>query len=275
MLRNSIIYFYLILSTTLAISIPSSALAEDGESLESHLSIGIGIELLDYEEHEPDRSLDTNAKVSNVVIVIEGLKRWESVFSGIKAIIPASTGKDDEKWASSGATFQTNTLEYGWMRVDGFIGYPLHYLFSPYSGLRWSESKQDRSNFVGHGTGFTGTSSEQIKSWSALLGVRGNSNIAPRWKWNYSIEYFFPIDVKTTNSAIPGFEASDKDGYTLELTWGAKYFYKKTLSFGLLINGGRMHWNGSDWKSSPGGLVKWPENNTDYLCATLYISRNF
>lgn len=275
MLKNSIILFYFFISIALAVSIQSSALADDGKGLESHLSIGIGWEQLEYKEHEPDKSSESNAKVSNVVIGIEGLKRWESVIGGIKATIPVLIGENEEAWTSSGRTFQTNTLEYGWMRTDGFIGYSLNYLFIPYVGLRWSESKQDRSNFIEHGTIFFGATKEQVRSWSALLGVRGNGNLTSRWKWNYSIEYFVPIDVKVTNSAIPGFEASDKDGYTLDLKWGAEYSYKKTLSFGLLIYGGRMHWNGSDWKPSPGGLAKWPENNTDYLCGTLNIRWKF
>jgi hypothetical protein len=275
MLRSSIILFYFFLSTALAISIQSSALAEDGKGLETHLSIGMGWEQLDYEEHEPDSGSGSNAKVSNVIIGFEGLKRWKSVFGGIKAITPVLRENDDEDWTSSGTTFQTNTLEYGWSRIDGYIGYPSTYFFNPYGGLRWSESKQDRMDFLVHGAAVAGTAREKVKSWSLLLGVRGNGSFTPRWRWNYQIEYFVPIDVEVTNSALPGFEASDKDGYTLELKCGAEYSYTEALSFGLLIYGGRMHWDGSGWKPFAGGLAKWPENNTDYLGGALNIIWRF
>jgi len=275
MLRSSIILFYFFLSTALAISIQSFALAEDDKGLESHLSIGMGWEQLDYEEHEPDRGSDSNAKVSNVIIGIEGLKRWESVFGGIKAIIPVLREEDEEAWTSSGTTLQTNTLEYGWMRIDGYIGYPSTCFFSPYGGLRWSESKQDRMDFLVYGATLAGTAREKVRSWSFLLGVRGNGNFTPRWRWNYRIEYFVPIDVEVTNSALPGFEASDKDGYTLELKCGTEYFCTEALSFGILIYGGRMHWDGGSWKSFAGGSAKWPENNTDYLGGALNIIWRF
>lgn len=263
------------LGLALAISVRSSVFADDGKRLERNLSIRMGCEWLDYEENEPDRRSDSDARVNNGIIEIQGVKKWTSVFAGIKAVIPVFREEDEEMWRSSGTTFQTNAFKYGWMRVDGCIGYPLTYLFNPYAGLRWSEGKQDRTDFIEHGTLFPGTARETVRSWSALLGVKGNGDLAPGWKWDYSIEYFVPIDVMVTNSAIPGFEASDKEGYTLELRWGVEYFYKGALSFGFLIYGGRMHWNGSDWKPSPGGLAKWPENDTDYLCGTLNISWKF
>lgn len=275
MLRNSIIFFYFFLSTAIVISIQSFALAEDDKGLESHLSIGMGWEQLDYEEHEPDRDSDSNAKVSNVIIGIEGLKRWESVFGGIKAIIPVLREEDEEAWTSSGTTLQTNSLEYGWMRIDGYIGYPSTFFLSPYGGLRWSESKQERMDFLLSGATLTGTSRETVRSWSFLLGVRGSGNFTPRWRWNYQIEYFVPIDVEVTNSSLPGFEASDKEGYTLELKCGAEYSYTDALSFGFLIYGGRMHWDGSGWNSFDGGSAKWPENNTDYLGGAVNIIWRF
>ena len=198
------------------------------------------------------------------------------VFGGIKAIIPVLREHDEEEWTSSDrTTFQTNTLEYGWMRIDGYIGYPSTHFFNPYGGLRWSESKQDRMDFLVNNTAVAGTARETIRSWSFLLGVRGNGNFMPQWRWNYQIEYFVPIDVQVINSALPGFEASDKNGYTLELKCGIEYFCTEALSFGILIYGGRMHWDGSGWKSFAGGSAKWPENNTDYLGGALNIIWRF
>ena len=272
MRRGSIIIFYLFFSTAFAISIQSSALAADGKGLESHLSIGIGWEQLDYEEHEPDTGTDSNAKVNNVIMEIEGLKRWESVFTGMKAIIPVLKEEDEEEWTSAGKKLHTNTFEYGWMRVDGYIGYPLTSFFNPYGGLRWSETKQDRTNCFVLGFPSADSAREIVRSWSFLLGVRGNGNFTPRWKWHYWLEYFVPIHVEATNSALPGFDPSDKGGYTLDLRVGVEYSYTEALSFGILVYGGRMHWDGSSWEPFPGGLTKWPENDTDYLGGILNIS---
>ena len=235
----------------------------------------MGWEQLEYEENEPDKNLDSNAKVTNVIIGIEGLKRWESLFAGIKAVIPVFLYENEETWKISGTMRQTNSLEYGWERIDAYIGFPSSSFFNPYGGLRWSESKQTRMNFVVHGIAASGTAIEKINSWSLFLGLRGNGNFTTPWKWNYWIEYFIPVHNNVTNSALSGFEVSDKEGYTLELKCGVGYSYNKALSFGLLIYGGRMHWDGSGWKPFSGRLIKWPENNTDYLGGTLSITWKF
>jgi hypothetical protein len=275
MLRNSIIPFYFIFSTAFIISTQSFTFAEDRKGLESHLSVGMGWEQLKYEEEEPNRSLGSSAKVSNVIMGIEALKRWKSVFSGINTIFPLIRGDDQEEWTTSATSYQTNTLEYGWMRIDGYIGYPSTYFFNPYGGMRLSESKQTRTEFLVNGTTVAGTAEENVRSWSLFLGVRGNGNLTPKWRWNYRIEYFVPIDVEVTNSAIPGFEASDKDGYAFDLKFEVEYSYTEALSFGFMMYGGRMHWDGSDWEPFAGGLVKWPENNTDHLGGALNIIWRF
>lgn len=261
------------LGIALALSIQRPAFAEERKGLASHLSIGMGWEQLDYEEYEPDNGLKSNAKVNNAIIRIEGLKRWPSVFGGLKATLPVALEQGKEEWTSlNSATFQTNTLQYGWTRINGYIGYPSSPFFNPYAGVRWSESKQDRMDFLVNNAAVAGTAREAIRAWNFLLGVRGGHKFTPRWRWNYNVDYFVPIDVRVTNSALPGFEATDKNGYTLELSAGVAYSYGKALSVGLLVYGGRMHWNGSDWQSSPGGLVKWPENDTDYLGGMLTIN---
>ncbi len=274
--RSPIIIFCFLLSAASAVFIPSPAPAEEGKGLESRLSIGMGWEQLDYEEHEPERDSNSNAKVSNATVWIEGLKRWKSLFCGIKAVIPVWREDDAEKWVSSDRTiFQTNALEYEWMRIDGCLGYPATRFFNPYAGLRWSESRQDRTDYLVNNVAVAEAAEETTRSWSLLLGFRGDGNLTPQWRWNYWVEYFVPIDVQVANSALPGFEASNKDGYAVELKCGTEYLCTEALSIGILFYGGRMHWGGSGWKAFSGGTAKWPENDTDYLGGALNIVWRF
>lgn len=251
----------------------TSVFADINEGLERRFSIAVGWEHLEYKEYEPDTGLYSNAEVKNCVVGIEGLKQWESSFIGINAVIPILKVADKEKWFFLGSSYQINTLRYRWTRINGYIGYPLDYRLNPYVGLHWSESKQERLDFLGSGAPFEGNAIEVVNSYSLLFGIRADGYCTSRWEWNYRLEYFIPIDVEVTNSNLPDFEASEKDGYTIELKGGLKYSYTETLSFGFLIYGGRMHWEGSNWKL--GGLAKWPENDTDYLGGAINASWRF
>jgi hypothetical protein len=51
--------------------------------------------------------------------------------------------------------------------------------------------------------------------------------------------------------------------------------YNPSLVFGLLLYGGRMHWNGSDWEVVDHVLTKWPENDTYYIGGGLKITYKF
>ena len=256
--------------------LPCSCLvAEAGRGLESRLSIDMGWEQLEYEEHLPDRDLDSHGTVNNRVLGIEGLKRWRYLFGGIKVVTPLFLEDGEETWTQYGATRQTNSLEYGWRRVDGYVGYPFINWLNPYGGFRWSESTQERSEFVLFGTPVSVTAREKIKSRSLLLGIRGEGDFTPRWRWNYRLEYFSPVDVEVTNSVLKGFTVTESDGYTLELKGGAGYTYNKALSFGLFLYGGRMHWDGSGWLPFSGGTAKWPENDTDYIGGAITVRFTF
>ena len=253
----------------------TSSFAEIKKGVASKLSVDAGLEQLNYKEHEPDTGFDSNAKVINWIIGIEGLKRWEYIFVGIKAVIPVIEGEDKEEWRRFGSLYQTNTLKYKWMRADGYLGYPLAYWLNPYGGLRWSEAIQNRYDFVVRGISAAGTAKEEIRSWSLLVGIRGNGEITSRWEWYYWLEYFYPIDIEVTNSMLPGYKSTDKEGYALELRVGAGYYFTDALFFGIQIYGGRMHWEGSDWNPHGASLVKWPENDTDYLGGILKASWRF
>lgn len=274
MVRRGIgILFTILLIANLLLCISKSVFAEANKEITSNISLSMGWEWLEYEEHEGDTGIDSHAEVNNWTVRIEGIKRWESVFCGIKAMAPLLLDDNEEKWSRSNTSFQTNSIEYRWIRIDGFIGYPWTHWFNPYGGLRWAESRQDRSNFIVSSASVDATSIEKVRYWSLLLSVRGAGQFKSCWGWNYWIEYFFPLDVEVTNSALSGFKASDRDGYTLEVRAGIDYFYSENLSFGLMLYRGRMHWNGSDWKPyASGGFAKWPENDTRYLGCIMNLS---
>jgi hypothetical protein len=262
-------------STSLLLSTCTLVFADPNRGIESQISLGVAWERLEYREHEPDTGIDSKAKVDNVVVGIEGLKRWKYLFCGVKSVFPVFLGSGNEEVTRSDTSFQTDTLELRWIRIDGFLGYPLRHWANPYLGIRWSEVRQERTNFIVTGNPVSLQSVEEVTSWNLLLGVRGVGNITPRFRWNYWLEYFLPLNVDVTNSAVPGFKATDKEGYTVELKGGVDYLYIPSLGFGLLLYGGRMHWNGSDWKSIDHVLAKWPENDTLYLGGGFKITYKF
>jgi hypothetical protein len=262
--------------TSLVISTCTLAVADPNRGIESQISLGVAWERLEYKEHEPDTRIDSKAKINNVVVGIEGLKRWKYLFGGVKSVFPVFLESGNEEVTRSGQSFQTDNLELRWIRIDGFLGYPLRDWANPYLGIRWSEVRQERKHFIVAGRPVDLRSVEEVISWNLLLGVRGGGNFTPRLRWNYWLEYFLPLNVDVTNSAVPGFKATDKDGYMVELKGGLDYLYNRpSLAFGLLFYGGRMHWNASDWKSVDHVLAKWPENDTFYLGGGFKITYRF
>ena len=254
----------------------STLFAETNRCSKKRLTIGFGLEQLKYEEKLSDTGLHSKSKVNNLITSIDGIIRREKIFMEARATLPISKGESSEEWRiSSGALYQTNNLEYGWKRYDAIIGYNLIDWFNPYGGLRWSKVKQKRTDFVKLGVPVTATAVESIRSRSFLAGIMGSSNITDRLSWNYSLEYFYPIDVEVTNSALPGFKATDKDGYVYEIKASLEFFSTDALSFGLNLYRGKIHWNGSDWLPYGGGLAKWPQNDTDYLGGTLNINLRY
>jgi hypothetical protein len=265
----------IIMSFGLLLCTASVVQAEADRGLVDKISLQLGWEGLKYEEHEPDTGLDSEAELNNLVLSIQGLKRWKRFFCGTRAFFPVLLGDDREEVSLSSASYQTDTLEISWIRIDGFLGYPLRPWFNPYLGFRWSQFRQERTNFEVAGTFVDLRSVEKVESWNLLLGVRGVGNITPRLGWNYQLEFFLPVDVKVTNSALPGFEAADTDGQAVELQTGIDYSYTESLLFGFTLYGGWVHWRGSDWKQFDGGMAKWPQNDTYYLGAGLNLSYRF
>lgn len=252
-----------------------AAFANPSSGIESKLSLDIAWERLQYREQEPDTNLDAKAELDNLVVGIEGVKRWEYLFLGTRLALPLSRENGREDITLAGNAYQSNALEMGWTRISAFAGYPWRPWINPYAGFRWSEVRQNRGDVVIAGTPVTSQSEETVKSVSLLFGMGGNGNLAPRWNWNYRAELFLPVRVKITNTALPGFESYDKVGHMVELKGGFDYLFTDALHSGFFLYGGWMHWNGSNWIAFERGQAKWPENYTYYLGAGLNISCKF
>jgi len=268
-------FFYCFFIVSAATATPSVASEELGKGVTSHISLGMGWETLNYREHEPDTRLDSEADVSNWTIGFDALKRWEYIFCGIKGIIPVYLNDDQEDWSVSGILAQQNALEYGWSRIDAYLGYPLNPLFNPHMGFRWSEANQDRTGFGLLGTPVEGSVTETITAWFFTLGATGNVLLNPRWRLYYSGSYFVPISSKVTNSGLPGWDVSDTDGYTFNFETQIEYIYTSRVSFAFMLYGGKIHWNGSDWITYADKFAKWPENDTRYLGCMLNMKFSF
>jgi hypothetical protein len=268
-LRNTIFCFFYIVC--IAVSIPSFASGKPDTSKASHFSIGIGWETLNYREHEADTQLDSESDVFNWTIGLDAFKRWTHIFCGLKGVIPVHHVDDSEEWRVSDILTQQNSLEYGWTRIDAFLGYRLKPFLNPYIGLRWSESKQERTRFVVLGTPVEGSATEEVTAWFITLGIRGDILLTSRWRLSYSGSYFEPISSEVENSNLPVWEVTDTDGYTLEFEGRAEYAYTETISLIFTLYGGQMHWKGSEWAPISGKFVKWPENDTQYFGGILNI----
>jgi len=254
---------------------PSIASEKADTSKTGHFSVGIGWEMLKYSEHEPDTHLDSEADVSNWVMGLDAFKQWTNIFCGVKGIIPVHRVDDSEEWRTSDILIQQNSLEYGWSRIDAFLGYRLKSFFNPYIGLRWSESEQERIEFVVLGTPVAGSATEKVTSWLINIGIRGNILLNSKCRLYYSGSYFEPISSEVDNSNLPGWEVTDTGGYMFEFESQAEYVYTERVSFLFTLYGGKMHWNGSDWTSYAIRSIKWPENDTRFLGCILNVRWSF
>jgi len=254
-----------------AASIPSFASEKPETPKTGHFSVGIGWEILNYSEHEPDTSLDSVAEVSSWTVGLDAFKQWTNIFCGFKGIIPVHRVDDSEEWRVSDILTQQNSLEYGWTRIDAFLGYRLKPFFNPYIGIRWSESEQERTGFVVLGTPVEGSATEEVTAWFINLGIRGDILLNPLWRLYYSGSYFEAISSKVENTNLPEWKVTDTDGYAFEFEGRAEYACTENISVVFTLYGGQMHWKGSDWAPISGNLVKWPENDTLYFGSMLNI----
>lgn len=237
--------------------------AQDNDGIQTRLSFGIGPEWLSYEERVPESDIHSSATVQNFVLGFEGVKRWKSVFCGMRGVIPLSHGHDQEEWTVSGTLFQTDRLEYGWIRISGYVGLPLFPLLNPYIGLRYSNGRQERSEIIAWGIPHA-SANETVEALHGALGLQGNFRFGGKWHLGYSIEGLLPVYVDVTNNVIPGWGVSSAGGYGMVARGEVAYELTPHVSITFTLYGGRTHWNGSGWEPFSGGFARWPENNTDY-----------
>jgi hypothetical protein len=126
-----------LLSGNLLLWLSMPIFAEARKGLTSEISLSVGWERLEYEEHEPVKGIESEVETDNLVLGVEGIKRWKHLFCGAKTVFPVSLGDDREKVTLSGTAYQTNTLELRWIRAAGFVGYPWSNWANPYFGVRW------------------------------------------------------------------------------------------------------------------------------------------
>jgi hypothetical protein len=256
------------------------------------LTISVSPEMLIYKEHESDTFTDSRAIVVNPTIHLGWSGQYGPIIGGLKGSFPVFPTEDIEKWDSYGIKpYQSDVFKYEWKRADAYLGYflaPAERRLSGifYLGLRNSYQKQTRDDFIQQGVRLPGRSVEEVKSYGLLIGLMSNNlavgesqpdhvGTVSRWSWSYALEFVAPLSVKTTNTTYPGVEFNDEQGYTYEIRLGAGYRLTRSWVFEGTLYGGRMHWAGSNWKTTSYGRLKWPENNTDYLGINLALAAYF
>lgn len=232
---------------------------------QTNISIGIGLEQLTYEEHESDNNMDSKATVNNFIGACEGLIESPYLFFGANAVVPLIAKVEEEDINLTGTSYQVNDIKDEWTRMDLFLGYPVYALFKPYVGIRWSERRQERSNFIIEGERESFNNVETIRSWNILLGIQGEKIKENQWGFSYNLKYLIPFNNTVENDAIQGWDIDDKRGYGFDIQGTIRYYLNNALHVGLVLYGGKIYWEGSDWIGIPGGEAKWPQNETRYM----------
>ncbi|MDI6733099.1 MAG: hypothetical protein QME51_02955 [Planctomycetota bacterium] len=257
------------------------------EKVINFFDFNVGAEVLRYEEAEPDGKKLSKSETVNIIGRFNIYQEFQQFRGGFKGSFPLSVGADTEKWEINNVVnYQTNELEYSWSRIDAYLGYSFKddYFTIPgvwYTGLRRSEGVQDRSDFMLGGSQINATSREKILSYGLFVGYMGeyilsfsrkepwSDELKPALVANWQIEYNKPIFNRVTNTLWPGALFTDRVGYTIELKGDLSYHISDMLSVTFNGYGGRMYWRGSSWQNFGSGTVKWPENKTDFLGATV------
>jgi len=254
---------------------PVSAMAREG--IATQISAGLGVERLMYEERLSELSLESNSDVTNLVVKIEGLKRWENIFIGINGAVPLKSFANREEWFVNNMLDQTNSLNNAEFQFAAFIGYPFDPLLNPFLGLRSTWSKQQRSDFRSYnGTPVISSKiTEEVLAHFVLLGVRGSVPVSEKWGIGYGAEYNFPYYSNVTNDGFAGWETTNVKGYL----WGTHiellYAFREDISMSLFLCAGQQHWEGSDWQTYNDDQIKWPENDTYFINLFWDIIWNF
>ena len=252
--------------------------ADEPPGRQNYLSIGVGWEQLSYKEKVPELSLSSsNTEVNNLVLYFDGSKKLNDYFLSFKGVLPVGYGDAQEDWERAGKFEQSNSLTYRRTRADAFFGYILNHLLNPYIGTSWSYSHQKRSDFHIADTPDVAQVSvtEEVTSWSLLLGVRGNIPISTKWSFAYFIEYLLPYYSKVENDGLDGWEVSDIDGYSYLVSCQLEYLIAERTAIIAQAIGGKQHWDGSDWETIGDSRVIWPENETEFIGGYVNFKKYF
>ena len=259
--------FFLLISFMLGVLATPVSTKETGGITATHITAGLGIEYLEYEEWLPELSLKSNAKVTNIVVRVEGVWRWENIFVGFQGLAPVASFDSTEEWFANTTLGQTNLLSYEKFQAATFMGYSFNQIFNPYLGLRSVWSYQDRSDFRNYDRVLISSAriTETVKAHYISLGFRGGWPIAKIWELTYGAEYNLPYYEKVTNDGLPGWEARNTNGYLWSIFGEMSYVFEEKFALSLLICGGQNHWDGSEWQDYNNVQIKWPENDTYFI----------
>ena len=251
--------------------------AMESLGIENRITVGLGIEYLEYEEHLPETALKSSVDLSNIVARVEGLKRWKNVFIEFQGVIPVVNSDKKEEWLINGMIDQTNSLKFGKAQFAALIGYPYSPLFNPYLGHRSTWSNQQRSDFRSYDGSFLSAAkiTEKLSAHYFSLGFQGGSPLSENWGITFGAEYNLPYYSKVTNNGLPGWEAKNINGYLWNVYSELSYIFKKQFSISLLLCGGHNHWDGSAWRVYHNDQVKWPENDTYFINSFLNFNWSF
>jgi hypothetical protein len=251
--------------------------AQESTGIKTQIRAGLGIEYVKYEENLPENFLSSDAAISNVILRVDGLKRWQNIFIGIRGIVPIIINDSRETWSANNLLDQSNSLEYGLYRFDIITGYVFSPFFNPLIGVRSTWSRQQRSNFRDQTNQllYSVEITEKVRAHYLLFGFRGSLPLPGNWEASYGAEYNLPFYSRVENTGLPGWKATDMDGYLWETYGELTYILKDNISLGLNVCIGQFHWEGSGWQTYNSSQVKWPENNTDFLNSLLYMKLVF
>ena len=259
-LNLSVLWFPLVLLFMLISNEPVNAdILEDIKF--DYLVIGNGFEYMYYTEYEPETGTYTETSVYNLITKFEGSVSVRQLFFDIKGVVPVYHGQVKEDWERYGTVYQTNNLKYSWVRLDGNIGYSIYPWLNPYLGVRWTKSRQKRTNFI-LSEPVNMESIETCRALFATAGLKGFLKHSAQWEFGYNFEYFMPVSAHTENTALPGWKSYGKDGYSIGARVVARYIYSPSVSLYYELSGEKTYWDGSSWIDYPGGSAKWPENET-------------
>ena len=106
---------------------------------------------------------------------------------------------------------------------------------------------------------------ETVKAHYVSFGLKGGLPLSRDWEISYGVEYNFPYYSKVTNDGLPGWETTNINGYSWDVSGELLYILEEKLSLSFLLSAGRTHWEGDDWQIYNNGQIKWPENDTYFV----------